>query len=265
MKNSKVLRMVCTALILILLLAVLCLMFGNPVSYVLVSMRTEAHLENHYPGTDLRIESVRYDFKHPGYTVHVVSPSSTDTHFRLLCSGFGDVTTDYYESAVASGSNTLARLSGAYDSHTKEVLGDFPFDADLCRGELTEKYGNESGSLHKEFGLDKSTLVLDADYDIPSLARDHGRIHICIYDEDVSVENAADILLDLKNHADQRDLPFHAIDFTLLPPRNPDSTNSTTEGIYLFDFLYADIYEDGLTDRVASANEEAQSYLDLDP
>ena len=70
-----------------------------------------------------------------------------------------------------------------------------------------------------------------------------------VYDKEVTVQKAAELLLQVKAYLDAQCIPFHAMDFDLCEPRNADG-QLVGDQISLFEFLYSDIYEDGMIDRV---------------
>jgi hypothetical protein len=70
---------------------------------------------------------------------------------------------------------------------------------------------------------------------------------------EVTVDKAAQLLLALKAELDAGGIAFHAVEFYLTYANGP-------EGITLWDFLSADIYPEGLTDRVAQAHEAYLQY-----
>jgi hypothetical protein len=78
----------------------------------------------------------------------------------------------------------------------------------------------------------------------------------------VSVERAAEVLLEFKAYMDEQDLPFHAIDFTLCEPRNAEG-QLVGQQITLLEFLYSDIYEDGMIDRVHTSWNITQEHYAL--
>ena len=63
----------------------------------------------------------------------------------------------------------------------------------------------------------------------------------------------------MKAYLDEKDIPFHAIEFHLCEPRNEEGQN-VGQQITLYDFLYSDIYEDGLLNRVAEHWEIAREH-----
>lgn len=238
----------------------LCAFFGNPVSHRLARSSAEHCLEENFAGIDYEIVDSGFDMKTGGYYVDVLSPGSRDSHFVIYCDGLGRYRANTYED-VTSGYNTFSRLNTEYWDLIKKNLPYSQFDISIGFGDLRAagyyevfNYTNEAGevneySLWKDYGLDISTLVLDGEYDIRQLGRDYGKLCIYIHDPEVSVERAAEVLLELKAYMDAQGLPFHAIDFHLCEPRNAEGQN-VGDQIILLEFLYSDIYEEGLLERV---------------
>ena len=264
--RKKILRIVCwTVCVIFVCTAVwfLCAFFGNPVSSALAKSTAKRHLEEYYTEADFEIVKVAYDMKSGGYHVNVVSPTSVDSHFIIYCDGLGRYNDDT-SSCMTDGTNTYVRLYTQYWDLVREKLPYKNFDIDIGHGDLRVAgvfeifdYIDEKGirkhyTLTKDYGLDLSTLVLDAEYDVLDLGRDHGSLCVYIEDEEVTIERAAQVLLALKTHLDEQGLPFHAIDFTLCQPRNEDGQR-VGSSIRLIEFMYSDIYEDGMIDRVQAS------------
>ena len=262
--RKKIINILCWTLCIIFVSVVLwflCAFFGNPVSSALAKSTAKRHLEENYPEADFKIIKVSYDMKSGGYNARVESSSSADSHFIISMDGLGRYQDDTYE-CITNGSNTFSRLHQEYWDLVRAKLPYDHFSIDIGHGELRAAgtyeifdYTDENGehrhyTLTKDYGLDMSTLVLDGEYDIMALGRDHGSLCIYIQDEEISVERAAEVLLELKTHLDEQGLPFYAIDFTLCAPRNEDGMREGPS-IRLIEFLYSEIYEEGLIDRVA--------------
>lgn len=239
----------------------LCAFFGNPVSSALAKSTAKRHLEENYPEADFKIIKVSYDMKSGGYNARVESSSSADSHFIISMDGLGRYQDDTYE-CITNGSNTFSRVHQEYWDLVRAKLPYDHFAIDIGHGELRAAgtyeifdYTDENGehkhyTLTKDYGLDISTLVLDGEYDILALGREHGALCVYIEDETITIERTAEVLLDLKTILDEQGLPFYAIDFTLCAPRNADGMREGPS-IRLIEFLYSDIYEEGLIDRVA--------------
>lgn len=243
-------RLMVAALLLVLLLPVI-LLFGNPLSCALIYLRGNAYLEDTYPELDVKVSDISYDFKRGGYVTEAASPTSRDTHFQLYTDWFGNISADQYH-YVTSGINTAERIGRDYRALAGSLLdsGEFPWPQSIAYGELTFRGGNEVGSAALDYGMDFASLELDKAYNIQALGAAHGRLVLYLHDEQVTVERAAELLLELKEYLDEKGLPFHGIHFTLCQPLN-DQGQNTGDQLQLVDFLYEDIYEEGLTERIA--------------
>ena len=269
MKKAAKYIAVAVAIVLILGLLVVANAFvGNPISKLLATNTAKDHLARKYADTDFVLEEVSYSFKTGGYYARVVSPSSADTYFSLSLTGTGKLTRDAYGDMVLSGRNTMERLNREYRKMVETVFdaADFPYPSELSFGDIQELHDIPVESNELDFGLDRATLELDRDYDMRELGKTCGSITFYAQDEDVSPRRAAELLLDITRILDEEAVPFYAINFVLEKPRSPDGTPSADQrGLHLTDFLYADIYEEGLEARVqASADATAAYYAVLD-
>ena len=239
------------AVLLPVLLLPLTFLFGNPLSYALIYFRGNAYLVDTYPELDVKVSDISYDFKRGGYVTEAASPTSRDTHFQLYTDWLGNISADQYQ-YVTSGINTAERIGKDYRALADSILdsGDFPWARSIAYGELTFRGGNEVDSAELDYGMDFASLELDKAYNIQALGAAHGRLVLYLHDEQISVERAAELLLELKEYLDEKGLPFHGIHFTLCQPLNELGQN-TGDQLQLVDFLYEDIYEEGLTERIA--------------
>ena len=236
---------------------------GNPVSKWLATRTAEKHLEEVYGDTDFEVERLGFNFKDIDYYAHIKSPSSEDSSFSLRIDMLGNLKLDTYESRVLSGNNTAQRLSAQYRALTDEVLEapDYPFTSFISYGDLQFGFSYEVGEVISPVGrIMPEELVLDKKYDIRELGAKAGHLIVYVEDDIVTVERAAEVLLELKEVFDRRNVPFYAIDFVLEYPRKPEG-GTTKEGRVEADgFLYTDIYEEGMIERVSAANDAANAY-----
>ncbi|MBP3578358.1 MAG: hypothetical protein J6K15_09635, partial [Lachnospiraceae bacterium] len=103
-------------------------------------------------------------------------------------------------------------------------------------------------------------VELDKQYDIRELAKTAGYLVIYVEDDVVTVERAAEVLLELKEVFDRRNVPFYAIDFVLEYPRKEEGGTIKEGRVNVEGFLRSDIYEEGLAERVRMADEELNAY-----
>jgi len=239
---------------------------GNPVSKWLATRTAEKHLEEVYSGTDFEIERVGFNFKDIDYYVHIKSPSSEDSSFSLRIDMLGNLKLDTYESRVLNGGNTADRLYREYRALADEVLEapDYPFTSFIAFGDL--KVGFQAPDIEEgvpywpENYVILEKVELDKKYDIRELAKTAGYLVIYVEDDEVSIERAAEVLLELKEVFDRRNVPFYAIDFVLEYPRKEEGGNIKEGRVNVEGFLYSDIYEEGLVERVRLADEALNAY-----
>jgi len=239
---------------------------GNPVSKWLAARTAEKHLEEVYGDTDFEIERIGFNFKDTDYYAHIKSPSSADSSFSLRIDMLGNLLLDTYESRVLYGGNTQDRLYREYRALVDEVLEapDYPFSSYIAFGDL--KVGFKAPDVEEGVPywpesyviLDK--VELDKQYDIRELAKTAGYLAIYVEDDIVTVERAAEVLLELKEVFDRRNVPFYAIDFVLEYPRKEEGGTIKEGRVNVEGFLRSDIYEEGLVERVRTADEELNAY-----
>ena len=255
---AKIAAVIGIILAIMILLTPLFLFTGHPVSYALVATRARFFLLENHPELDVRLDKIIYDFKHGGYTAYYSSPTSIDTHFRLVCDGWGNVTLDYADSIDG---NTIGRIGDDYEAAYDAVIenADFSFEVHVNFCQITHQYGNEASSINKDFGIsddEVGKLVLDGEYDFREFAAKYGRITFYARDPEVTVERAAEILLELKAYLDEQNIPFRAIEFTL------DAEPGSEEYVKLIDIYYEEIYEEGLVDRVIEYNDRIHDHYE---
>lgn len=239
---------------------------GNPVSKWLATRTAERHLEEVYGDTDFEIERIGFNFKDTDYYAHIKSPSSADSSFSLRIDMLGNLKLDTYESRVLYGGNTQNRLYMEYRALVDEVLEapDYPFTSFIAYGDLKVGFRAPDVEVGVPYWpasyviLDK--VELDKQYDIRELAKTAGYLVIYVEDDIVTVERAAEVLLELKNVFDRKNVPFYAIDFVLEYPRKEEGGTTKEGRVNVEGFLRSDIYEEGLAERVRMADEELNAY-----
>ena len=82
---------------------------------------------------------------------------------------------------------------------------------------------------------------------------------IYVESDTVTVEKAAEIMLNIKTIFDDAGIPFVAMDFTLQYPI-PEGGQRPDEEVRVDGFLYDAIYEDGMIDRVKEADKALKAY-----
>lgn len=232
---------------------------GNPISKLMANKNVAKYIKETYPNMDLVVAKATYDFKSGRYGVYVESPKSIDTHFEVQLSSLGKVEYDSYEGDVVSNWNTWTRVGKEYRQMVEDVFEskDFPYESEIDFGDLKLKEADQSfGPI---YGLELEDLELDKIYDIKELAKDSGQIVLYVQDDQLNSARASEILLHIKEIFDGKDVPFYAIDLVLEEPR-VDGRTGHEESFSAGDFLYSDIYEDGLIGRLEKASDELAEY-----
>lgn len=255
MKNKKILKITTFLTATTLTLGTLWFangLLGNPISKHLAKTSAEKYMIETYGDTDFILDEVKHDFKTGRYYAKISSPSSIDSYFSFDINLFGEVQRDYYESNVLDGYNTFIRCKEGYHELVNEVFltTDFPYESDL-------KYGSFENTEYL-----MNSLELDQEFDYVELGKTYGEITFYTKSEDVTLEKASEILLGIREIFDEKEVYFYQINFileNLLPDEDKSFERSS---IYIYNFLYDDIYKEGMLERVTKANEEANAYVE---
>ena len=238
---------------------------GNPISKAMATNTAEKHIEENYADKDFEIERVTFSFKDGYYHAFIYSPSSIDSSFTLMIDMWGKLRYDTYEDRVLSGGNTADRISRDYRAVVDKVLDSqaFPYNEHIGYGDFDfyPRVHLEEYSV-PEYALITEDLTLDAFYDVSELGAKHGKLTIYIDDDTVSYERLAEILLDIRRIFDDSGVKFYVIDCVLEYQKNEDSSKKQEGRVEVREFLYADIYEDGMVERVKASDEAAKAYYD---
>ena len=235
---------------------------GTPISKWVATNTAEKHLEDKYSEKNFEIERVTFSFKDGYYHAFIQSPSSIDSNFTILIDMWGNLKFDYYEDRVLTGWNTADRIGRDYREKVDAVLDSqaFPYVEHIGYGDIEfipRKYKDEPSV--PAYAIITDDLTLDAFYDIGELGAEAGTLTIYLDDETVSYERAAEIILDIRKIFDKAGVKFYALDFVLEYPKKEDSTKKDGR-VEVMDFLYTDIYEDGMVERVKASDEAANAY-----
>ena len=261
----KIVLAVATAAVFAVVLYFALAFFGNPVSKMLCRISAEKYVEENYP--DCYIDRVGYNFKDGNFFANIKKDGSVDTNFYVYTDWFGNIGYDAYESYVSSGHNTQTRMFMEYRALLDDALPqknvDYTLDiffGDIVHEGIYEKYAYETYT-GKIAGMPQEELVLDKEYDYYDIGYRYGHVTLYALHEEVSLEKACEILLDVKEKLNGKGLGFYSIDFVLQKPRKRDGTPSDDEArINVNYFLWDDIYEEGLKDRVQTAHESLEKY-----
>ena len=263
-KHLKIAAMVLALTI----IAGLCLfanaLVGNPVSKALATRTAKGHLADYYPTYTL--ETVGYSFKDGNYYAHLTDPAQIDGDFSLSITPTGKLRYDSYESRVLSGENTRSRLSMEYRAMVDAALEgpSSPLPVDFGGGDL-ECWSREILELElddaPDYALITDDLVPNGIYDVRALGAQAGHLVYYLQEESPSVERLAHWLLEIRRMMDESGVPFVDIDLTLRYLHDENGSRPESD-LYVLHFPYADIYEEGLLERVKQANADAIAYYE---
>lgn len=242
---------------------VCCALFGNPLSKMLVTKSAEKYISENWQDENYIIDAVEYDFKTSDYYVIVKDPDSIDNHFTVYCGLSGKVFYDTYEDSVLKKWNTAQRINGEYREAVEKLFtdGKFPYVCDIAFGEIEFTYRDypEYEEL-SDYAVSTDELTLDGEYDIYDIGKKSGCLTVYVDGDEVSVEKLSEILLKLKEVADEEKVGFCAIDCVLEYPIPENGEEYKYGRVEVMDFSYDDIYEKDLVKRVEKANENAKAY-----
>ena len=235
---------------------------GNPISKMLATNTAKQYIKENHPDMDYQLDGVTFNFKFVCYNAYFSSPSSPDSSFTLMLGMDGKIIQNYYEAHVIERGNTARRLEEEYRAAVGKVLDNpaFPYNSHIDYGELQfiqEEYRNAEGV--PPYALITNDLELDGIYDVNELGAKAGKLTIYVYDDTVTVERLAEIILDIKVMLDDAGVRFYVMDCVLEYPK-PESGEWKQGRVEVMDFLCSDIYEEGLAERVQASNDAAGVY-----
>ena len=235
---------------------------GNPISKMMARNAAEKYLETNYPNTDYAIEEVSYSFKDGGYYSHIVSSSSMDGNFTLRISMLGKIRGDDYSSRVEGHGNVANRLFFEYRDMVDTILNSYAYPYTVSMGYGDLEFERELGKETVEGALKRSDLVNDKFYNVGELGAKNGELVLYIDSDTVTNEKVAEILLETKKLMDQSGISFYSVHLVLqYPPYDAEKSYERPEGeINLKEFLYSDIYAEGMIERVEKCVQETKDY-----
>lgn len=236
---------------------------GNPLSKYLASRSAERYISEVFPENDFIVRDVKYDFKMCGYYARIYSPRSIDSNFELRIDFFGKVNYDTYEYEVTTGQNTADRINSEYREAVDKVLNStlFPYNSSIGYGDIEfvpEEYRNNYDV--PSYAIVTESLTPDIIYDINEMGRRAGHLTIYVADDELTAEKMAEVLLGLKEIFDKSGVSFYAIDCTVENRKDDVPPSTDIKQIEVKDFLYSDIREENLTERVEKAIKETEEY-----
>lgn len=267
--KKKYLKILAFIVAIVLIVGLACLtnsLNGNPISKILAKRTAKKYLFENYAGTDYCIDHVSYSFKDGNYHIFIKSPTSIDTEFSLCITMLGEFLFDTYDDVV-DGFNTARRIDQEYRELTEMVFesASFPYRCYISNGTLEiypeEAFENPDVNEVPPYALNQKELILDKIYDVRTLGKQAGHLVIYVENNHVTFEDAAEIMVGIKNIFDDAAIPFVTMDFVLQYPR-PEEGGRLEGEIHVDNFTYDEIYEEGMVERVRKAHEALDEYYE---
>jgi len=242
-------------------------MLGNPISEAIAKNVVKKRIATTYADTDYYMEDIRYSFKDGYYHAFIKSPSSIDTEFTLMITKMGELRLDTYDD-IGKGFRTAERLGQEYRQLADTVLDSPKFQyrsdtgragAGLLQIYLEEEINDPNATYVPSYAISYEELIIDKIYDIKEVGKEAGCLSFHIVNEEVTAECAAEIMLDIRRRFDEADIPFRAMNFNLQYPMSKDGQRKEGE-IRVHNFLYEDIIDEGMVQRVIDADKELKEY-----
>ena len=265
---KKILKTVCIVLAALLAAAALWLangFLGNPISAALSRVGLKRYLHQNYAAYDLETQRFGYNFKTGGYFAYVASETSMDTAFYINLDMLGRISYDSFDTWVTEKRNIEQRVQEQYRILTDGVLESesFPYESDILGGMLDFQQDREAGDFRDySYAIPMEELVMDkvyTDAEIWDMGRRAGILTIYVQEDSVTVERAAEIMLDIKALFDTANVPFYRLDFVLQYPK-PEEGPWPEEEIRA-ELVYDAIEPEGLEDRIRESHEQIYAYF----
>lgn len=234
--------------------------FGNPVSALLARAATNRYLKEQYAHLELEVQRFGYNFKTVGYYAYVVDGDSPDTAFYINLDMLGNVEYDSFDTWVTGKMNTEQRVQEQYRILVDSVLDapSFPYESDILGGMLDFQQDREVGDDRDySYAIPMEELILDKEYsreEILAFGSRAGILTIYVQEDTVTVERAAQIMLDIKGMFDDAGVTFYRMDFVLQYPKPADGS-PWPEGDIRAELTYGEIREEGLVERIRASHE----------
>ena len=192
-------------ILILIVLAVLNAMFGNPVSKALAERGADKVIAEKYGDLDLSREKVFYNFKAPEYVVHLQDKNSEDSAFELCFDYFGRLQRDTYDWRI---DNTVMRFDRVIHDYGRglEKAYDFPYQITLSSWDKIDP---------------AEDLTVDQPVDMKHLPF---KLQAQIYGvgKEATAEEAMELLQTLQKIMDDEELDVAAYAIDLVPEKNRD-------------------------------------------
>lgn len=192
-------------ILVLIVLAVLNAMFGNPISKALAERGADKVIAEKYGDLDLSREKVIYNLKDGDYVLFLKDKNSVDSAFELCFDSFGRLQRDTYDFRIG---NTVERFDRAIHDYGRglEKAYDFPYQITLSSWDKVDP---------------RDYLTVDQPVDMKHLPF---KLQAQIYGvgKEATAEEATELLQTLQKIMDDEELDVAAYAIDLVPEKNRD-------------------------------------------
>ncbi len=229
-------------------------LFGNPVSKTLAIRNAQDYLDRNYPaelqsaGSDYRVTGAEFWIEDQEYIVHAAKENSPDTALELRFGMRGNFLRDNSDRVLIEKGITHDRMTNEYFRLTENVFRGTKYEnAHLLFARIVTSDDETEENVQS---VDMNGVAFDQRFDCVQLGKTAGLLFICLTNEERTPENLAKNLLEIRRITDDAYYAFAAVYLSL--------GESAGEGegfhsLYVKNFPYEEIYEDGLLERVKAA------------
>ncbi len=215
---------------------------GNPVSRILAGININEYVEKNFGGQGYEVTDIRFDYLSSSYVASVEVPGSFDRHFSISAGLDGKVKDKIHSDNSWLTENTADRIRSTYKDAVEAVFTNPDFQYPQASLFATIEF-EENPRLYDK-------LEPDMQFNINEFGVKAGCISIELWENNLTAEHAAEIMLHTKELLDKNGIEFYKMDCSI---RNPDTENY--EAFNVDDFLSDEIYEEGMIERVRTAGE----------
>ena len=221
---------------------------GNPVSRILAEKNVKEYIETNYQGQGYQITDIRYDYLSSSYVASVEVPGSPDRHFGISAGLDGKVKDEKSENNSRLIENTADRIKEAYSNAVDEVFENPAFEYPQASCFATIEFALNAEERMVPYAILYKELEPDMLFDIDEFGARAGFVSIHIWDDTLTAEYVAEVMLHAKSLLDKSGIEFRAMSCYV--------SNSDTEAYEIFcveNFPSSEIYEEGMVERVRLA------------
>ncbi len=219
---------------------------GTPLTWGIAWTKGNYIIHTEHKEKDYKIEKIGREFLHGNYVVYISSPTCKDEYFTIRMNKWGNIYLNTYEERVLEMGNTRDRLNKEYTAYVDETGLWEELNAQFSFRETPTGVEQHSTDLYGV--IDK--LVLNKEYtedEIKEIGKVNGRLLLPLKMENPNYEDMAEILLEIKRIADEKNVFFSTVAVYVY-----DAALSVTADpvISVSSFGYKDIYEGNLAERL---------------